>query len=153
MFREVAAVPVAPITSRGNAGFTLVELVFAMLITTVGLLGLLQALSLAGEQNMRNQMRDEVVQVAEQQMSNFMARRFSDISTSASNPYVYPTQQIASKLRGSDKTYTLTRSVNAITNNNPSDTSQTRELIVKVHYKFKNISANHEVHSLRANSN
>lgn len=145
--------PVAPLTSRSNAGFTLVELVFAMLITTVGLLGLLQALSLAEEQNMRNQMRDETVQVAEQQMSNFMARRFADISTSASGTYVYPQQQIASKLRGTDKTYTLTRSVNALPNNNPSDSSQTRELIVKVHYRFKNVSANQEVHSLRANSN
>jgi type IV pilus assembly protein PilV len=145
-------VTVATPTSPGDGGFTLIELVFAMLITMVGLLGLLQALSLAEEQNMRNQIRDEAVQIAEQQMNTFMARRFSDISSVSGGTYTYPTQRIASNLRGNGKTYAVTRSVNAIANNNPSDSSQARELVVKVHFRFKNMSANHEIHSLRANA-
>ena len=120
-----------------------------MVITLVGLLGLLEALTVASQHNLKNQMRDEAVQIAEQQLSNFMAAPFTSISSTQGATYYYSPQQVASRLRGVSKSYTVSRSVNALPNNNPGDGSQSRELVVKVHYRFKDMSTTHEIHSMR----
>ena len=52
-------------TSSSSSGFTLIEVMVAMVITLVGLLGLLQSVNLATEHNIKNALRDEAVQVGE----------------------------------------------------------------------------------------
>ncbi len=45
------------ISPQNNRGFTLVELMMAILITVVGLMGLLQAVNLAMGYNLKSQLR------------------------------------------------------------------------------------------------
>lgn len=52
-----------------NKGFTLIELMVAMLILLVGGLALITSAAMVMEHNMTNQLRDEAVRVAEQDMS------------------------------------------------------------------------------------
>lgn len=67
-------------TSRTNSlGFTLIEVLMAMLVLTVGLLGLLQSLQLGYRQNLRDRVRNEAVQVAEEQMHDRRRKPFEKI--------------------------------------------------------------------------
>lgn len=51
----------------------------AMLVLTVGLLGLLQSLQLGYRQNLRDRMRNEAVQLAEEQMHDRRRKPFNEI--------------------------------------------------------------------------
>src|SRR5512136_2934964 len=83
-----------------NGGFTLIELMAAMVITLVGLLGLLQAINVAMEHNLKNQLRDEAVLVAEQWMGNLKTRGFSQLSGLSGLPNdKFSARTVASQLR------------------------------------------------------
>jgi len=60
-------------TVRLNSkGFTLIEMLVAMVIILVLLLGLVQAALLSIDSNLRNLLRDEAVRVAEQRMNGML---------------------------------------------------------------------------------
>jgi len=65
----------------------------AMLITIVGLMGLLQAVNLAIGYNLKDQLRDEAVLVGEQQMGILKAKPFDQVPTSLS-------EKVYNRLRG-----------------------------------------------------
>lgn len=68
-------------TSRSsNPGFTLIEVMMAMLVLTVGLLGLLQSLQLGYRQSLRDRARDEAVQIAEEQLHDRRRLPFKDFT-------------------------------------------------------------------------
>jgi prepilin-type N-terminal cleavage/methylation domain-containing protein len=52
-----------------DKGFTLVEMMIAMVIIMVGLLGLVQAALLTIDSNMKNLLRDEAVRISEQALT------------------------------------------------------------------------------------
>ncbi len=54
--------------SPNNRGFTLVEVLIALVVILIGLLGLLQVALLSIEHNFRNLLRDEAVNIADQMM-------------------------------------------------------------------------------------
>lgn len=109
----------------------------AMLITLVGLIGLLKALEFAMMQNMTNQLRDEAVHVGEQVMSFQKVRPFAQLSSS------HP-PQVASRIRNGSVGYTV-----AVAANPPA--SLTEKLItVTVTWNYKGQSYSHEVRSLRS---
>ncbi len=60
------------------------QLMMAILITVVGLMGLLQAVNLAMGYNLKSQLRDEAVLVGEKQMGLLKAMRFDDVAASSS---------------------------------------------------------------------
>ena len=57
---------------RDERGFTLVEMMISMVVILIVLLGLVQAALLSIEHNVRNQLRDEAVRVAEQRMNGVL---------------------------------------------------------------------------------
>jgi len=137
-----------------NRGFTLVELLVAILVMTVGLLGLLKAVEVATVQNLQNQMRDEGIQIAEGELNHLRAIPFDAISTCLSAPsnpgcsgtpatYRYAAMSVPGKLRGAGKPYTVTRSTIASSDGSAVD------LGVRVKWPFKNMSTSHEVHTVR----
>jgi len=67
-----------------NRGFTLVEMLIAMVIILVALLGLVQAALLSIDNNLKNLLRDEAVRLAEEQMNVFKSLPIND------NPYNSP---------------------------------------------------------------
>jgi type IV pilus assembly protein PilV len=135
------------ISSSNNRGFTLVELLVAIVITLVGLLGLFESVNVATVQNLKNHQRDEAVNVAETWMNHFRAVPFDQISTCPTCPdrtYHYGRRDVPSNLRGVLKPYGLNRSTVI------SGTGNSVELVVRVGWTYKNLSSAHEVHSARA---
>ncbi len=127
-----------------NRGFTLIELMAAMIITLVGLLGLLQAINVAMEHNLKNQLRDEAVLIAEQWMGNLKTRGFNQLS-GVSSPQFSP-RTVPSQLRARNVTYTVNRQCDAL--NAPAATAA--RLTVTVGWNLKGVSYTHKVISLRS---
>jgi type IV pilus assembly protein PilV len=125
-----------PISTQNNSGFTLVELMVAMFIMLIGLLGLLQSVNIALEFNLKNQMRNEVIRVAQDAMNDMRARPFDSV--------VSDTITVPTTLRNINRTYAVNRSVISA----GSDIS--RKYQVDVKWKFKNISTTHSVMTVRS---
>ena len=123
-----------------KSGFTLIELLVAMVIMLVGLLGLLEALNVAMEFNLKNQMRNEVVRVAQDAMNDMRSKSFDSISSSSFTA----TTLVPSSLRNINRTYTVKRSVISA----GSDIS--RKYQVDVKWAYKNVSTTHSVMSVRS---
>lgn len=124
------------ISMRNNAGFTLVELLAAMVIMLVSLLGLLHSVNIAMEYNLKNQMRGEVTRVAQDAMNDMRSRAFDAVSAK--------TTTVPSSLRNINRTYTVNRSVVSA----GSDVS--RQYRVDVKWKYKNVSTTHSIVSVRS---
>ena len=112
-------------TSLSNsAGFTLVEMVMAMLIMTVGLLGLLQSVNVAYEHNARNRLRDEAVLLGEEQMNQWM-RGYDAITTNS-------LATVTRSVTGVAKDFSVSRHFDAYGNS--------KKLTVAVGWKFQSFS-------------
>lgn len=64
-----------------NAAFTLLEVLVAMVILMVGLLGMLEAINLSIATNLRNEMRTHATSVAEDQLARKKSMPFDNITT------------------------------------------------------------------------
>lgn len=122
------------ILSRNNSGFTLIELMAAMVIMLVGLLGMLKSVTVALEYNLRNHQREEVVRVAEDIMNGMRTQPFAAVFT--------PTTTVSSKLRTGNGRYSVTRTVSAMS-------SGSKQYQVDVRSAFKNFSTTHSIVSVR----
>ena len=140
-----------------DCGFSLIELLIAMLVMVVGLMGLLKSVEVATVQNLQNQMRDEAIQVTERQLSLWRSVPFASISTCLTNgtqstcsatppTYQYTPVPVPSQLRGVNRTYMVTRSTIAAPDGSAVD------LGVRVKWSFKNMSTAHEVHTVRSST-
>jgi type IV pilus assembly protein PilV len=104
----------------------------AMMITLVVLLGLLQSVNVATVQNLGNSMRNESMQIAENEMSTFRAQPFNNISASPS-PHSYKPKTVPSRMRGTSVNYTVVRTVTLLSTNS-------KMIQVGARWKFKNNS-------------
>ena len=116
------------ISMSNRSGFTLIEVLVAMVITLVGLLGLLQSINLAMEHNVRNHLREEATRVGEREMNAFRA-----------NPSALALKRITSATVP-NKRFIVTKSSNAF--------ASSQELEVVVRWSFKNLSTQHRVKSI-----
>lgn len=123
-------------STSSNGGFTLVEVMVAIVITLVGLLGLLEAATLATKQNLKNQMREEAVLLGEEVVRNTQKKSFVAVS---SVTRIYPT-----KIRGLSRNYNATTTVESL-----STTS--KKFTVNVSWTTGYETASHEVVSLVTN--
>jgi len=55
--------------AKNTDGFTLIEFLMALLIISVGLLGLLETLGVSMKQNLSNKMRTDAISIADQHMA------------------------------------------------------------------------------------
>jgi len=128
-----------------------VELMMATLITVFVLLGLLKAVEVAMEMNLRNQMRDEMTQVADARMNGFRSMTFSMISTCSNasctdGVHAYASEPVASGLRGVNRSYTVFRTTKVSTDTNVSAV----DLGVRVRsWVYKNMSSSWEMHTVK----
>lgn len=120
---------------QDKSGFTLVELLVAIVIMMVGLLGLLQSVNIALEYNLKNQMRNEVVRVAQDSMNFMRSRPYDQIFR--------PITAVPSSLRNINRIYTVKRTVETV-----SDASQKYQ--VDVVWKYKNVSTTQSVMTVRS---
>jgi type IV pilus assembly protein PilV len=112
-------------------------MMMAMLILIVGMLGLLQAINLAVETNLRNQLREEAVHVGERVMNEFRGKGFANISTASpeTQKLQFKTYSIPSKIRGTTRKYGVARASTVISTATP----KTKQLEVVVTWKYKGI--------------
>ena len=129
------------IYSRNKDGFTLIEVMVSIVILMIGLLGLLQAINIATEHNIKNSIRTEAVQIAENKISLMKLVPYDNISAS------YSAAEEPSKVRGVTKKYTVNRSSVDL---HAGSAEISKELIVRVSWSYKNISSNHEVHTIKS---
>lgn len=124
-----------------NAGFSLVELLVAMVITLIGMMGLLQGVNLAIDTNLANGMRNESVAVAEQIMSEAKQRPFDNISTVETR---LPVQ--SARFRNSFKSYSVVRNVIARGANS-------KEIQVGVSWKHRGTRFQHAISTVVSKNN
>ena len=124
-----ALVKVSP---NDSGGFTLVEVLMAMLIMTVGLLGLLRSVSAAYEHTLRNRLREEAVAVAEEQMNNLITTLDCAAATTVR------------VIGGVDKSFTVIKKAEPI-----GEESGSLRLKVVVHWGFKNQTSAHELYRFK----
>ena len=105
----------------------------AMLIMTVGLLGLLQSVNVAFEHNTRNRLREEALVVGEEQMHGLRQLAADAIF----NPQTTAVREVA----GIRKSFQVTRENQLMSN--------TRRLRVRVAWSFRNLSTTHEIYTLK----
>ncbi|MCM0083690.1 prepilin-type N-terminal cleavage/methylation domain-containing protein [Geomonas sp. Red32] len=118
---------------RDNRGFTLVELMMAILILTVGLLGLLQSIVVALQHNTRNRLREEAMMVAEEQMNSIRANSgFSSMTVARKS------------VNGIDHAFTVVRDQTPM-----HDKSNDYRLTVTVTWGFHNVSSTHQIYSFQ----
>jgi len=121
---------------KNNGGFTLVEVMVAMIIMVVGMFGLLEAVNVAMEHNLRNHMRDEAIYVGESVMNDLRGKPFDKLSSS------YSTRSVPSKLRGVVKNYSVDSTTIGM--------GDSKQLQVIVRWTYKNRGFQNQVVSVRS---
>lgn len=121
----------------------MIEVLAAMVIFTVGLLGLLQSVNVAIGQNVRDEYRNTAVLVGEQVMNELRAKPFQAISS------IYAPQQKTVKVRGLDKNfvyerYTMIQAYNSDLVPQPVS----KELQVVVKWTYRNVTSQHLMKSV-----
>ena len=114
-----------------RSGFTLVEVLVAMVFMLVGLLGLLQSINISMEHNVKNHLREEATRVGEREMNVFRT-----------NPGVTALKRISSTVLP-NKSFVVTKTATPF--------AGSQELEVVVRWKFKNMSTQHMVRSILSN--
>jgi type IV pilus assembly protein PilV len=114
---------------KNDNGFTLIEFLIAVLILMVGLLGLLQTVNLAISTNKVNQLRNEAVIVADQEISRQVAKGFAGISTTTG------TSVIRRPILTGFKNYSVLRSGDAFSNS--------KVVRIEVRWTYKNTPYSH----------
>jgi type IV pilus assembly protein PilV len=118
------------VSLKNNDGFTLVEVMVAIVIMTVGLLGLLQTIGVAFEHNLRNELREQAVNLGEKYINDLKGKSFDSYSVS---PGYYSPLTVTSTVRGvAGRTYTVEREVQNIGDVN------NKQLQVTVRLTYKN---------------
>jgi len=122
----------AMILQKNNSGFSLVEVMMAILILMVGMVGLLQSINIALDVNLRNQFREEAVNIGQRVMNDMRGKGFDNISAA------YPTINVPSKVRTAFKPYSVSRRSIVLS-------SETKQLEVLVKWKYKGVGYENRV--------
>lgn len=125
--------------SSNENGFTLIEFLVALVILSVGLLGLLQTVNYSIETNMTTQLRDEAVRLADERMSAETSRVFDAISTTTSQ------QPVKVNVMNAFKNYSVVKSTTAVTAN-------TKNVQIQIVWHYKGTRYNHIITSLVSKS-
>lgn len=121
-------------------GFTLTEMLVAIVIMIVGMLGLLQAANVVIEYNLKNHVRDEAIMIGERYMNLFKGVGFDNIN--ATNYPVDPpkTETVPSTIRGSGRSYTVISTWQTLAVNSAlQPTSKQLEVLVRWQYKTETL--------------
>jgi type IV pilus assembly protein PilV len=135
-----------PISPSDEQGFTLIELFMAMLIMTVGLLGLLQSLQIAYQHNTRNRMREEGILVAEEQMNRFRQMAYGTVT--ATNGVTQVDRGIMAG--GRRDLFTVIRNAQEVGAGDPAKHTDSKKLTVTVQWSFRHVTSTHVLYSMKS---
>ncbi|HJV36913.1 type IV pilus modification PilV family protein [Geomonas sp.] len=117
---------------KSSSGFTLIEMVMAMLVLSVGLLGLLQSIQVALRHEQGNKVREEAVLLAEEQMNVLRLNPF-DTHTTATR-----------MIGGGLKKFSVVRTTRSL-----GETTSTSQLTVSVSWQFRNLTTTHQISTFK----
>jgi len=126
-----------------------VEVLMALLVMTVGLLGLLQAVIVALEYDTKSLLREESVHLAEESMNDFrLAASHADetgFRNAAFNDATKEnaTVQVTVPIRGGNRTFTVYRDYQQVF-------SSARRLRVKVTWNYRGSEWQHEIFTVKS---
>jgi len=126
------------ISISNRSGFTLIEVLVAMVIMLVGLLGLLQSINIAMEHNVKNHLREEATKVGERVMNDFRSLPFDRITATSGH------LTVTSKMQGFAKSYDVSHTATSV-----GGSTESRELEVVVAWSYRNSPTQHRVKSIR----
>jgi type IV pilus assembly protein PilV len=118
-------------------GFTILEFLVAMVILSVGLLGLLQCINLAMEKNLENIYRTEAVTLASDRMMQKRSKSFVSISTTVADP---PKVALGRATRGIFRNYSVQEIIT-------QSTPKSKEIVINISWKNKGKSFSHSISS------
>lgn len=124
------------ISNKNDSGFTLIEVLVAIVIMMVGMLGLLQSINIAMEYNLKNHLRDEAVYVGEKYMNIQRGKTFDLLSTS------YGIRNEPSKVRGTGKSYNIEMSTQDLSTDAATPSKQ---IMVVVKWTYKGVEYQNRV--------
>lgn len=125
------------LTIQHAKGFTLIEVMVSIVILMVALLGTFQSINLALDKNMENQLRQKGMAVAEQQLNDLKARPFANITGTSIKSFV----SIASA--SVFKNISVERRIDNLSASN----SQTKQISIRVWWRYRNRPYEHQVTS------
>jgi len=126
-------------STRNKSGFTLTEVMVAILIMMVGMLGLLESINVATEYNLKNHLRDEAVYVGEKYMNIQKGKAFDLLTTM---PLTYGRRYEPSRIRGTGKPYSVDMKV---TDLSTDPVAATKQLEVVVSWTYKGVTFQNRV--------
>jgi prepilin-type N-terminal cleavage/methylation domain-containing protein len=123
--------------SKGNRGFSLIEVLVAVFILFISMMAVLHALGLSVEHNLKNMIMDEAVRISEQRMNELRNMPITSLLSSTVSTQL----TISRKFRNTSIDYT----VNWIVENLSADS---RTIQVLVQWKWKKIDHQHTATSI-----
>lgn len=114
-----------PTSNKNNGGFTLVEVMVAIVIMAVGMLGVLQSINVSLQHNLKNELRNEAIRIGERYMAEFRGSDFDSLTDA------YTDVTVESKFRAATKTFTVERSTEALS-------ADARKVTVEVKWTYRN---------------
>jgi type IV pilus assembly protein PilV len=123
---------------NNEQGFSLIEFLVAIVILTVGMLGMLQAINVALDRNLESMFRNESSVLADDRMMLMRNRSFASISTTSANP---AKKFVRRDVRGIFNNYSVQEIVNPTT-------ALSKEIIINVSWRKKNKQYSNSISSV-----
>jgi len=124
----------APASSSRQSGFTLIEVMVSIVILSIGLLGLLQAVNMSIEHNMRNQLRNEGASLADAELSKDLSQGWANVTPPAgAAPVTTSYSKTRLIMNAIQKSYSVTRTGTNV--NSASNSSKMVNFVVSWRYK------------------
>ena len=134
------------LVNSNNAGFTLIEVLVSFVILTVGLLGLLEVINVAINQNLTTQFRNDALVVADEFMMRERSKAFDNISCTAcpGTPLNYV---LTRNLKNTFKNYSVVKSVTTLTLGDDGS-PKSKEISLNVSWKHKEHRYQHSLSTI-----